>query len=48
MNNTNKDKNPTPKNPIIRMIEDKDKIVEAIRSGKDLSKLKGIKFVSPI
>jgi hypothetical protein len=35
-------------NPFIKMIEDKKRIVEAIRNGKDLSTLKGINFVSPI
>lgn len=35
-------------NPFIKMIEDKKNILRAIRQGKDLSKLKGIKFVSPI
>lgn len=38
----------TPVNPIIKLIEDKKRIVEAIREGKDLSKLKDIKFASPI
>jgi len=37
-----------PANPIIKLIEDKKRIVEAIREGKDLSKLKDIKFASPI
>jgi hypothetical protein len=35
-------------NPFIKMIEDKKRIAEAIRNGKDLSTLKGINFVSPI
>ena len=35
-------------NPIIKLIKDKKRIVEAIREGKDLSKLKDIKFASPI
>jgi hypothetical protein len=38
----------TSVNPIIKLIEDKKRIVEAIREGKDLSKLKDISFVSPI
>jgi hypothetical protein len=36
------------KNPIIQMIEDKERIVEAIKNGKSLSTLKGIKIVSPL
>jgi len=35
-------------NPLIKMIEDKKRVINAIREGKDLSKLKGINFVSPI
>ncbi|WP_156166660.1 hypothetical protein [Pedobacter sp. BMA] len=35
-------------NPLIKMIEDKKCVINAIREGKDLSKLKGINFVSPI
>lgn len=35
-------------NPFIKMIEDKKNVIKAIRAGKDLSKLKDIKFVSPI
>lgn len=35
-------------NPLIKMIEDKKRVINAIREGKDLSKLKGIKFVSPL
>jgi hypothetical protein len=35
-------------NPFIKMIEDKKRIVSAIRNGKDLSKLKDINFVSPL
>lgn len=35
-------------NPLIKMVEDKKLVIQAIREGKDLSKLKGIKFVSPI
>lgn len=36
------------KNPIIQMIEDKERIVEAIKNGKSLSTLRGIKVVSPL
>jgi hypothetical protein len=36
------------KNPIIQMIEDKKRIVKAIKEGKSLSTLKGIKFVTPL
>jgi len=36
------------KNPIIQMIEDKKRIVHAIKNGKSLSTLKGIKIVSPL
>jgi hypothetical protein len=36
------------KNPIIQMIEDMEKIVGAIKNGKSLSTLKGIKIVSPL
>ncbi|WP_165456437.1 hypothetical protein [Pedobacter kyonggii] len=43
-----KDIQKSKSNPLIKMIEDKKRIVNAIREGKDLSKLKGINFVSPI
>ena len=36
------------KNPIIQMIEDKKRIVKAIKKGESLSNLKGIKIVSPL
>ena len=36
------------KNLIIQMIEDKERIVQAIENGKSLSTLKGIKIVSPL
>jgi hypothetical protein len=35
-------------NPIVQMIEDKKRVVEAIKKGKSLSTLKGIKVVSPL
>ena len=35
-------------NPLIKMMEDKKRIVSAIKSGQDLSTLKGIKIVSPL
>jgi len=35
-------------NPIIQMIEDKKRIVKAIKNGESLSTLKGIKIVSPV
>ncbi|WP_168199375.1 hypothetical protein [Pedobacter aquae] len=35
-------------NPLIKMMADKKRIVIAIREGKALSTLKGIKIVSPI
>jgi hypothetical protein len=38
----------TSKNPIIQMIEDKKRIVKAIKKGESLSTLKGIKIVSPL
>ncbi|SMC87528.1 hypothetical protein [Pedobacter africanus] len=39
---------PAKVNPFIKMIEDKKRIVDAIRAGQDLSKLKDIKFVTPL
>jgi len=36
------------KNPIIQMIEDKKRIVKAIKNGESLSTLKGIKIVTPV
>ncbi|HEY8784765.1 MAG TPA: hypothetical protein VIM16_24280 [Mucilaginibacter sp.] len=35
-------------NFIVKVIEDKKKIVEALKKGKKLSTLKGIKIVSPL
>jgi hypothetical protein len=35
-------------NPFIKLAEDKKKITTAIKNGKSLSTLKGIKFVKPI
>lgn len=46
MANKVKDKSST--NPLIKMIEDKKRIVKAIKSGKDLSSQKDMKIVSPI
>lgn len=46
MANKVKDKSST--NPLIKMIEDKKRLVNAVKSVKDLSALKGIKIVSPI
>ncbi|WP_316811482.1 hypothetical protein [Pedobacter heparinus] len=47
-NIANKGGNKFRVNPFIKMIEDKKRIAEAIRNGKDLSKLKDINFVSPL
>lgn len=35
-------------NPFKKLMDDKQRIVDAIRDGKDLSTLKNIKFVRPI
>ncbi|WPV00882.1 hypothetical protein SNE26_03770 [Mucilaginibacter sp. cycad4] len=35
-------------NPIVKMIEDKKRIAQAIKNGESLSTLKGIKIVSPV
>ena len=35
-------------NPFKKLADDKQRIVEAIKDGRDLSTLKGIKFVRPI
>lgn len=43
-----KESQKSPSNPLIKMVADKKRVVAAIREGKDLSKLKGINFVSPI
>ena len=41
-----------PKNPsgnfIIQIIEDKKRIIEALKNGKKMSSIKGIKIVSPL
>ncbi len=50
-NNSNMDKKVKEKsyiNPLIKMMADKKKIIIAIREGKALSTLKGVKIVSPI
>jgi len=44
----NKGKEKSSVNPLIKMMDDKRRIIDAIRDGKDLSTLKGIKIVSPI
>jgi hypothetical protein len=41
-------KKKTYDNPFIVMINEKKRIIKAIRAGKDLSTLKGINIVSPI
>ena len=38
----------TPENPFIKLIEDKDEISKAVKEGKPLSTLKGIRFVKPV
>jgi len=38
----------TIKNPILQMLEDKAKIIQAIKDGKSISTIKGIKIVSPL
>jgi len=43
-----KGKEKSSQNPFVKMVEDKKRIVNAIKEGKDLSKLKGINFVCPI
>ena len=43
-----KDVKKSKQNPLMKMIEDKKRVIDAIRAGNDLSKLKDIKFVSPI
>lgn len=35
-------------NPFKKLMDDKNRIVEAIKDGKDLSTLKDIKFVRPL
>ena len=49
--NTDKSNNKREKasgNPFIKALEDKKKITAAVREGKALSSIKGIKFVKPI
>lgn len=36
------------KNPIMQMIDDKKRIMNAIKNGKKLSSIKGVKFVSSL
>ena len=47
-NSSKKIRRETSGNPFVKVIEDKKKITAAIQQGKDLSTLKGIKFVKPI
>jgi hypothetical protein len=47
-NMVNKAKEKSYGNPLIKMMEDKRRIINAIRNGKDLSTIKGITIVSPI
>ncbi|PWK80041.1 hypothetical protein LX99_00505 [Mucilaginibacter oryzae] len=42
------DKATNANNPIVKMIEDKKRIVKAIKNGESLSTLKDIKIVSPL
>ena len=35
-------------NPIKKMIEDKKVVIKAIKNGKNLTELKGIKIVNPL
>ena len=44
----NKVKEKSCVNPLVKMMQDKIKIMHAIKNGKDLSTLKGVKVVSPI
>jgi len=48
LNTVNKRTEKSPVNPLIKMMKDKRRIINAIRDGKDLSTLKGIHIVSPI
>jgi len=43
-----KDSQKSVSNPLIKLVEDKKRVISAIREGKDLSKLKGINFVRPL
>jgi len=50
---TNKDHTTEPevviyKNPLVQMVEDKKKIISAVKNGEKISSIKGIKFVSPL
>lgn len=47
-NSKSKNNKKSSTNPFVKMIEDKKRIVETIRKGEDMSKLKNIKFVFPI
>jgi len=47
-NNRSKKEKGSLANPFVKIIEDKKRIVEAIRKGEDMSKLKDIKFAFPI
>lgn len=47
-NNKSKKEKGSSANPFVKMIEDKKRIVEAIRKGEDMSRLKDIKFAFPI
>jgi len=47
-NTVNNGKEKSSVNPLVKMMEDKRRIINAIRDGRDLSTLKGINIVSPI
>ena len=47
-NNKSRKERQSSANPFVKMIEDKKRIVETIRKGEDMSKLKDIKFAFPI
>lgn len=47
-NKVNRGKEKSFVNPLVKMMDDKRRIIHAIREGKDLSTLKGIEIVSPI
>lgn len=47
-NNKSKKNKESSANPFVKMIDDKKRIVEAIKKGEDMSKLKDIKFAFPI
>jgi len=46
--NTKSEQKNSLDNPFIKLIKDKKKINAAIKSGKSLSKVKGVKFVKAI